>query len=347
MSKKNKLGQFFTTNYQYILQNFYVPTDVERIIEPFAGNCDLLNFIKNREIFTIECYDIDPQKDYVIQKDTFHEPPDYNDKFVITNPPYLARNKSKSKSIFDKYDTNDLYKCFIKQIINSRCFGGILIIPLNFWCSIRKSDVSLRHEFLKRYDIKRMNVFEEQVFDDTSYTVCSFQFERRENLSTNEYSLEMDIHPQKKHCTFILNKNNNYTIGGEIYNLPVDERYNVTRLFAGETPTTNILAKCIDDGIDNKIQLKLVDNNEVYFDETPNKTARTYATLCITPHLSNKQQQELVERFNAFMTVQRDKYNSLFLTNYRESKSIARKRISFDLLYRIVGHLLKTQTTSA
>jgi hypothetical protein len=36
-----------------------------------------------------------------------------------------------------------------------------------------------------------------------------------------------------------------------------------------------------------------------------------------------------------------DKYNSLFLTNYRESKKIARKRISFDLAYKIVGMLLK------
>lgn len=36
----------------------------------------------------------------------------------------------------------------------------------------------------------------------------------------------------------------------------------------------------------------------------------------------------------------RTKYNSLFLTNYRESKKIARKRISFDLVYNIVGMFL-------
>jgi len=37
----------------------------------------------------------------------------------------------------------------------------------------------------------------------------------------------------------------------------------------------------------------------------------------------------------------RDKYNSLFLTNYRESKDIARKRISFDLIYDLVGYILE------
>ena len=49
-------------------------------------------------------------------------------------------------------------------------------------------------------------------------------------------------------------------------------------------------------------------------------------------------------RFNNDTWVQngayREKYHSLFLTNYRESKDIARKRISFDLVYQIVGHLL-------
>ena len=36
----------------------------------------------------------------------------------------------------------------------------------------------------------------------------------------------------------------------------------------------------------------------------------------------------------------REKYHSLFLSNYRESKDICRKRISFDLVSTIVGYLL-------
>ena len=37
--------------------------------------------------------------------------------------------------------------------------------------------------------------------------------------------------------------------------------------------------------------------------------------------------------FTKLLNEYREKYNSLFLTNYRESKDIARKRISFDLVY--------------
>ena len=61
-------------------------------------------------------YDIEPKKDGIVKKDTLLNPPDYQGKFVITNPPYLARNKCADKTLFDKYQTNDLYKCFIKVI---------------------------------------------------------------------------------------------------------------------------------------------------------------------------------------------------------------------------------------
>jgi hypothetical protein len=56
--------------------------------------------------------------------------------------------------------------------------------------------------------------------------------------------------------------------------------------------------------------------------------------------LSMTQQEDLVEKFNNFLRVKREKYHSLFLTNYRESNTIARKRITFDLVYKIIGHLL-------
>lgn len=104
MPTKSQLGQFYTTNYEYILSNTHIPTDVNTIIEPFVGNGDLLNFIKNKNDYTIEIYDIDPQFTNTIKRDTLTTPPDYTDKFVLTNPPYLARNKSKDKALYEKYN---------------------------------------------------------------------------------------------------------------------------------------------------------------------------------------------------------------------------------------------------
>lgn len=343
MNNKQKYGQFYTTQYSYILQNLYVPEEIDYIIEPFCGEGHMLNIIDSENKHSIEKYDIDPKTEWTCRRDTLKYPPIYKDKFVLTNPPYLARNKSEDKEIFDKYDTNDLYKCFLKELLTNQCIGGILIIPLNFWSSIRASDIELRKNFLEVYRILYLNIFEEQVFDDTSYTVCSFQFEKRESSkSTTVFTM---IYPSKEQIKLLFQEENNYTFGGEIYNLPINNNYSISRLTYKNMKkhNTHIVAKCIDDNEENQIGLMMVNEEDIYIDNTPKLSARSYATLIIEPAISMKDQEKLVDEFNDYLSRQRKKYHSLFLTNYRESKTIARKRISFDLVYNIVQYILETK----
>ena len=144
-----------------------------------------------------------------------------------------------------------------------------------------------------------------------------------------------------------LNNKNNYTIGGEIYLLPKQEIYTIeraTRLTKENDigNITNILLKAIDDSMENKLQLKMVsdEERERFIDNTPKLSARSYATLVIKPAIDGNKQEELVKKFNGFIENHRLKYHSLFLSNYRESNSIARKRISFDLAFHLCGYLL-------
>jgi len=348
---KGELGQFYTTQYEYILSNMTIPEEeVNTIIEPFVGNGDLLKFIKNREKYTIEMYDIDPKvpttvnaaSHAVVQRDTLRNPPDYSGKFVLTNPPYLARNKSKNKELYDMYDCNDLYKCFLSNLISNVCLGGIIIVPLNFISSIRKSDVELRRQFIETYSILIINIFEEQVFDDTRYAVCSMHFmQRQKDEGEGSPPIETYIYPSAKKMTIEWNANNNYTIGGEIYCLPYDETIHVCRA-TRETKgkPTNILLKCIDDSMTSQLGFKLVADKDIFIDNTPNLSARSYASLVINPPLTLLQQEALVKKMNEYICVQREKYNSLFLTNYRENNTIARKRISFDLGFKICNYML-------
>jgi len=344
---KQILGQFYTTNHEYILQGMKIPNNIKNIIEPFTGNGDLINFIeteqeKNNVKYNIECYDIEPKKNYIIKKDTIENPPDYKKKYLITNPPYLARNKSKDKSLFDKYNVNDLYKCVIKDILTNICLGGIFIIPLNFWSSIRLADIELRKAFLGKYDIILLNIFEETVFDDTTYTICSFQFKLKIN-NDNSNKLNIIVYPSKTIMKIELNDNNNFMIGGDIYKLKLKNTYKITRLTNKNKnkANTNILVKCIDDNIKSQICLSFVEDKDIYIDETPNQTARTYASLIIEPKIEKDKQKQLITKFNKYLNEHRKKYNSLFLTNYRESKDIARKRISFDLVYSITEYILE------
>lgn len=340
-NNKKQLGQFYTTGYEYILSNMTIPDDIEHIIEPFVGNGDLLEFLDDKDKYTIETYDIDPKYETAIKRDTLKNPPCYKGKFVLTNPPYLARNKSKNKTLYDTYKCNDLYKCFMINLINDDCKSGIIIIPLNFISSIRKADVDIRKQFIQKYTITILNIFEEQVFVDTSYAVCSLLFKKKTNK--DQIPIKTYIYPSKKVLDISLTKENNYTIGGEIYNLPQNPVLRIQRATKGtKEHITNILLKCIDDSVSSKLGFKVVSDVERYIDETPKLSARSYATLVINKYLTLEDQTILVEKMNEYIEEQRYKYNSLFLTNFRESNSIARKRISFDLAFRICNYILSS-----
>ena len=98
----------------------------------------------------------------------------------------------------------------------------------------------------------------------------------------------------------------------------------------------------MDDNENNKLGLKSIKNNTKYIDTTKNLSNRSYAILTINKNnktLTLEEQIELVEKVNTFIQNQRIKYNSLFLTNYREKN---RKRISFDLSFKIINYILSS-----
>ena len=328
-----ELCQFYTTNSDIILKNMYIFKESNVIIEPFCGNKDMINF------FNIDCklelYDIDPKNEDIKKRDTLLEPPDYKDKFIITNPPFRNKNKnSKNQEIYNLYKSDDLYKCFILSFLDKNPIGGIIILPLNFISSIRKNDIELRKKFIEKFDIILINIFEEQVFEDTSYNICSILFQRKKE--NKDFTIKLDFYPSLKKMELVLNKNNNYTIGGEIYNLSTSSKYTVNRGVKNKTDgITNIIMHCIDSS--KKIHLFFEENNIKYIDNTVNLTMRTYGVLCINPDINIEVQKNIIEKFNYFLDNHRDKYNSLFLTNYRDKY---RKRISFELVFHIIKHLL-------
>lgn len=387
-TKKSRLGQFFTTNYVYILDGMVIPDHITHIIEPFVGNGDLLQFIESsydsktaravlrttqrtERKFQVETYDIDPKIEGTIRRDTLKDPPSFVNKYVITNPPYLARNKNKDKTLYDLYEVNDLYKCFIKVLTRSIAEGGIIIVPLNFISGIRKADIQLRKSFLSVYTITRVNIFEERVFDDTSYTVCAVQFEK--GLS-KEKEFPLFIYPSKDVIYVSLNQENNFIIGGELYNLPLDNSINIARLIIPKGSEiseekrnliTRLNVRCVDNSSKEMISMEFKELSpkhhssknqsnvslkdflkDLYPDETDKSSARTFCTLQIDPPLSENTQRDLATKFNMFLNEKREQYHSLFLVNYRESKDIARKRISFDLVYRITNYVLHNLKTS-
>jgi len=347
-NKKNK-GQFYTVNSSYILEGLPTPPpNVKGIIEPFAGKGDLLDWITKLQLaIPLELYDIEPKKETIIRRDTLMDPPEYKDKWVITNPPYLARNKCNNKVIFDKYNTNDLYKCFINSLTSQEaCAGGIFIIPAGFFLSPRDLDVRCRNDFLSKYKLLKVKYFEETVFPDTTTTVVAFSFEKSPKLLT-EQSVEWISLPSGNNCVFKMTKENNWIIGGEIYKLPIRQsNIKIRRHVQGQKlreneQITSMTLCALDSGKkEGRICLEFRENY-IY----PAKDcSRTYATLCIQGKiLTLDEQKKICLAFNTFLEKKRSETWSLFLPQFRESKEYARKRIPFELAYSIVLYLIQMQ----
>jgi hypothetical protein len=326
---KKELGQFYTTKASYIFDEIDIKHINNPIIEPFVGNGDILDWLFICNMECNEYYDIDPKIKNTIKRDTLLNPPSYKNKFVITNPPYLARNKSKNKTLYDIYGLDDLYKIFIKTFVDGDACGGIIIIPQNFLTS---EDSNIRKLFFENYHIIRINIFEERVFEDTDYSICSIYF-MKEQKNNN---IEVCFYPNKEKMIITLNENNRWRFGGDIELFKKKKgKYKISRLVVGGTPNTNLFLHCVDTGSsDGKISLSI--EKDPYYGIL---TDRVFATI-----LSNYEildESYVVEEFNLRLNKLRNEYHSMFLTNFRNSsKEYSRKRIGFGMAFTMIENIL-------
>lgn len=333
MYDKKQFGQFYTTNAKYIIKNLlsFFPKN-SCIVDPFAGNFDLLNLLDKND-FDIEAYDIDPKNNFTIKQDTILYPLNYKNKYILSNPPYLARNKNKDKTIYDKFKVYDLYEAFLKTICDAS--GGILILPSNFFCA-QKSRV--RKLFFTNFEIAKLNIFEEKVFNDTSISVSSFFFKKREN---NNNEINIEFFPSNKKFKEIIKKEFDYRIGTDFFEiLNTENIVNIRRLLKNESePDSKIFLRAIDTGKPNgRISLSIKDP---YYGKS---TDRAFATICFSKNFSLNKQKRICFKFNEILENLREKYNSLFLTNFRNSTKLgARKRISFREAYKLIQYVIKTE----
>ena len=254
----------------------------------------------------------------------------------LPNPPFLARNRSASKRLFDEWDTDDLYKCFLSSLSSIESsvgvLGGIVVLPAQFFSSV---DASCRLAFLSRSKVLRVNYFEETVFSDTATTVVAMMFERSPVVLT-EQCMQWVCFPTKEKRTFCITAAEGWMVGGNLWNLPVSTALQFTGYVEGSASTlTSMTLSAIDSGKENgRIRLEFKTGH------ISPSGSRAYATLCVRDRmLTEDEQQRLCEAFNRWVEHKRAETCSLFLSQFRESKEYARKRIPFKLAYRVVAYV--------
>lgn len=319
--------QHYTVNADYILQGLidYIPKDA-KVVEPFVGNGDLLGCFPNWD----SMYDIEPSSKVpeTTQRNTLTFPPDYHDKWIITNPPFLAENKATDKELFKQYGYDDLYKIALHSFIG--CEGGVVIVPLNFFTDEYSSKI--RQEFLSRYYIDKVNIFKKPVFPSTSYSVCAFAFHRERNQEQNVFFF---IPEENTEFHIRLDTIHDYRFGGVYYDYYKSRSDNYfSRLLKDKEPegfVTNLKLYALDT---REAPIHIAYEEEPYYGKS---TDRIYLTFVCKKELNEKTQKELMNAFNCRINRDRERYHNLLFTNYRDYN---RKRISFNLAYKMLSHEL-------
>jgi hypothetical protein len=365
---KKQFGQFFTTNSDYILQGLERFVKNKEIIDPFAGNQDLIKWVRKNGCKKVIGFEL--SKKYVDNKKVF-----YNDsinfpqkyKFVCTNPPYLHKNKtnketkerffSGTRSCFE-----DLYQVSIFSILN--CEEGILIVPLNFLCA--ENSQKIRNLFFNKFEIIKLNIFSKQVFEDTTYNVISFYFRRKKDNS-EKIKIPATIFPENKQITFIIERKYNWQFGGDFISRikNTQNHLGIFRLTEDYLKSGEYKVELAFQNIKDKKPLhisknikKLIENNILFLRAIDSKngkkiqledirqygiaglvgknTSRNMAHLIFKEEIPINDQIELMKRFNEELNYGRNKYFSFFLTNFRDNN---RKRISFEFAYKFLNYI--------
>jgi hypothetical protein len=291
--------------------------------------------------------------------------------FILTNPPYLAKNVCKQKypEDFNKYflnlykEKNDYFEIALNLYNNH---NGIWIIPSN----IISSDIMKKTRKNIINKLTDIFVYEEKIFEDTDISVVSFYLNtyiflnkinitfvnNKRNLNKEFHIIDYNIVNEWEIIKKTKNKNNikhgyiNTKINkGDFKVVVLDESYKEKEISVSEEDylklNNNILIiRTTDTGTKNG-EIGLYTIEEIWKNKNAKGlitkiSSRVYTQLFI--NLSIEDQLLLKKIFNLKLNELREQYNSVFLTNFKNSSNgKQRKRISFKEVFSLINLILE------
>lgn len=312
-SHKQELGQYFTTNSDYILSGFEDVVLGKVVIDPFAGGKDLLNWGEMNGSVGSVGYDIEPKDDDIIQNDSIANPPSYADTILVSNPPYLSKNKFKGdKSVFEYWGQNDLYKCHLASLADD-CDEGLIILPSNFLC---ESSAKARSKLFETHYIVKAKYWNTPVFEDATTGITVIHI-RRGRMPYQKF----EVFHGSDNFTFemILESQYSYLHGKDFFDIinKASGKLKVIKTDKGmPKPNTNIVVGLLDNG-KWPSGLSYNEGDPIYCSP---KSFTTYQLTLPDIYLNEEQQRHVVSKFNSTLRYNREKYHDMFLSNYMGPK---------------------------
>lgn len=296
---KKELGQYFTTNNFFSSPIFikWIKSIHQKIIlEPFAGNKDIVNhLLKIEPKLKFKLYDIDPVDKSITRNDSIKNFPKGFD-CVITNPPYISKKNSQTKEfVFD-----NLYKDAFFKILNNSSIGAV-ILP---------KSVIKQESLLKR--VHTIIIDDSNTFNDTEAQTCLLIYQKKPSEEINVYK-------------------NNILIGDlfKIHNKSTN-----TNIIKFNDSKGQIVLNAIDSRKTQKAHFSLINKNQIYNYNKNNRSKVCiniphWANLLI----KYKSPENVIDKLNQILEDYRAKTHDLFLINhFGQMKDLSfRKRIPFNV----------------
>lgn len=312
-SEKQSKGQYFTTNCDEILSGYESIVSSKSIIEPFAGGGDLTSWAERNGAVSVKEYDLEPCNSKTIQNDSIANPPDYSGRIVVTNPPYLSKNKFKgNKKVFERWDQNDLYKCHLASLSNG-CEEALVIIPSNFLC---ESSPKARKILFENHYIESAKYWETPIFDDATTGICVLHLKKGKKPFQK---FPMIIFPGGDRITMILEEKYGFLHGKDFFEFINMSNGNlrVIKTDVGmNPPNTNLVVGLLDNGIWNN-GVRYNDGEPIYCSP---KSFTTYQITLVGLEIGNSIQKDITNNFQLKFDKFRNQYKSMFLSNYMGPK---------------------------
>ena len=309
--EKQKTGSFYTENVDFLLSRFSKYLYGKNVIDPFVGSGHLLDFAEKHGAISLTGCDI-KETDKFETRDSLMNPPDMKDKYLLTNPPYLCKNKSKEKEVYEKWCQNDKYKCHLVSLIGSGCKEGTIILPSNF---LSESNAKARNCFFSNYRIIEADYYYYQAFEGATTGIVVFSFERWEEKE--EMIFNIRIHFSKERIieeSICIKKKYKWLYGDEFFdyiNKPEKIKFRMIKERDKKIPNTKIIISLLDKG---KYKLgahfnngtPLIAKDTVFF---------TYQ-LDSSIEINEEIQRKIIDQYNFVYNFYREKYHGLFIANY-------------------------------
>lgn len=320
MNKKN-LGAFYTTNTEKVFGGYSnILAKQPSVVDPFVGEGFLLDYAKSLGVPKVLGIDLNPYVAPDIVNNSLLNPLKL-DGFVFTNPPYLFRNKSGNKEVFDKWGVDDLYKASL-LMLSEFSEEGLVVVPQNLFLD---DDWDFRRQLFSVWNISNITWHDQVVFDDTNVRVACFQYRRGETNSLFGEPL-------------VDNKHHKLRLGFDWWEiLSIGSRSGVTCTRVTETEGSlsarNIVLYATDKGSKGG-ELHFQVEEKPYMGKVSDRNKASFSFN------SNKTDEELCLILNKTISEIRLKYGSKVLTNFLQSKSSTRKRVSFSQACNLIKYVI-------